>query len=167
MKARQLKLWVEPKRKGCSMAQQQTSQTPSHFGSLVFNYVLFTFLGLACSFLWQSYYNTDNDNIGQHLHLFSTQTQEYALKEVRTILQGTDCEDVKEEAKCPDNLKTFMGTKLRYQFEPIVKNESSVGHCHVAKVCNNRNSYDPQFMKNYPYTVAVYLEFMNKFKVKS
>lgn len=110
-----------------SHAQQARGDTRS----LVFHYLIFATLGLACSFFWNFYYNNVNY---QHLRIFSSQTEEHSLEEVRTILHLTDCEDVKREAKVPDDLKDFMGTKLRYQFEPVIKSESSIGHCHATKV---------------------------------
>lgn len=115
---------------------QQPLDDHRHFRSLMFNYVLFAALGLACSFLWNSYYNSSASDsmISQQLHIFSTQTQDLSLKDVKTVLQGTDCESVIAEAKLPDSLKDFMGSKLRHQFEPILKNETVIQHCRVTKV---------------------------------
>lgn len=99
---------------------------------LAFQYVLFTFLGLFCSYLWRSYFGTSSTQ----LHLLSTQTREHSLdKNMREMLRGTDCDDVIEKAAIPEHLKNYMGTKLRYQFEShVVANESSLGECRAVKV---------------------------------
>lgn len=111
--------------------QQQVQGYPR---SLVFNYLLFASLGVACSLLWHSYYGVGPGDIHEQLLILSTHTHVYSLEEVRAVLQGTNCEDVKQEAKIPDELMYVMGTKLRYQFDPVVEDAEFVEHCHAIKV---------------------------------
>lgn len=60
------------------------------------------------------------------------------MEEVSTVLQGTDCDHFQKEAQLPDNMKEFMGTKLRYQFNAVIKDESLVEHCRAIKVNENQ-----------------------------
>ena len=102
--------------------------------SLVFNYLLFASLGMVCSLLWHSYYGVGPGENLEQLLILSTHTNMYTLEEVKAVLQGTNCEDVEREAKIPFRLMNRMGTKLRYQFNPIVENSESIEHCRAIKV---------------------------------
>ncbi len=110
----------------------QESPPPPH-RSLVFNYLLFASLGIFCSILFNSYYGVYED-LDEKLRFFKQTTADFSLEEVRSILQGTDCEAVIEEAKVPDGLKEYMGTKLRYQFESVINDETTIGNCSALKV---------------------------------
>lgn len=100
------------------------------------NYLVFAALGVLCSLLYNSYYGTGGRDMDQYLHFLSTLTQntEYSLAEVREVLQGIDCEEVKREAKVLDSIKHFMASKLRYQFDSTVEDATSIGHCRAVKV---------------------------------
>lgn len=113
-------------------------QERPNYSSLVMNYLAFATLGLLCSLLFNSYYGTSGNDINQYRHLLSTLTQntEYPLSELREVLQRTDCEEVIREAKVADSIKDYMTTKLRYQFDSVVEDASTIGHCHAIKVLN-------------------------------
>lgn len=119
-----------------TLFQKMAQQERPSYSSLVLNYLAFATLGILCSLLFNSYYGTSGRNMDQYLHILSTLTQntEYSLAEVREVLQRTDCEEVKREAKVPDNIKYFMASKLRYQFDSTVEDASSIGHCRAIKV---------------------------------
>ena len=112
--------------------QQQQGLIHSHTRSLICNYLLFAGLGILCSFFYNSYFGTFKD-LDQQLLVLS-QTQDFSLEEVRSVLQGTDCEEVVAEAQMPEGLKDVMGTKLRYQFESVINDESTVGECQALRV---------------------------------
>lgn len=117
------------------MAAQE--ERPNSYSSLLLQYFGFASLGILCSLLFNSYYGTADYDINQYHHVLSTlaqNTTEYSLAEVREVLQGTDCEEVTREAKVPDSIKDFMTTKLRYQFDSVVQDDSTIGHCHAVKV---------------------------------
>ena len=104
-------------------------------------YVLFAALGLGCSFVWNSYYHSYPDSmISQHHPLFSARTEQHSLKEVKSVLAGIDCEDVVAKTKLPGRLKRFMASKLRYQFDGAVRNESTIRHCRFTKVLTHHLS---------------------------
>lgn len=115
------------------MAQHQ--ERPS-YTSLLFNYFAFATIGILCSLLFNTYYGTSGNDINQYLQVLSTFTEntEYSLEEVREVLQETDCEEVIRKAKVPDSIKNFMATKLRYQFDSVVQDASSIGNCRAVKV---------------------------------
>lgn len=117
------------------MAQQLDH---GQFRSLMFVYLVFAGLGVVCSFLWRAYNPSPSSvdgTTGQYLHIFSTKTQEYPLSEVAGLLQGTRCEEVEAKAKVvPDSLRASMTTKLPYQFEQSVRNESVLQQCRMVKV---------------------------------
>ena len=125
----------EREREGEGEGKKESTPPQLHVRSLVFNYLLFAGVGMVCSILYNSYYGTYAD-IDQKLHLFTVQQNtQFSLEEVRSLLQGTNCDNVEKEAKIPNGLKAFMGTKLRYQFEPVISDESTIGTCRALKVC--------------------------------
>ncbi len=115
------------------MAQQQ--QQPRLYGMML-SYAVFSALGLLCSLFFNSYYGTQGEDIRSSLHLLSvlSQVDDYSLKQVKAVLEGTDCEEVHEEAKIAEDIKYFMSTKLRYQFDSVVSDSDSMGHCRAIKV---------------------------------
>lgn len=89
---------------------------------------------MILSIFYNSYYGTYGE-IDRRLHLLSVQkSAEFSLNEVRSILKDTNCDIVVKEAKVPDDLKPYMGTKLRFQFDQEIRDESLVGTCHALKV---------------------------------
>ena len=99
----------------------------NHTHSLVFQYLMFASLGLICSILWTAL----SDNSGQQR---LAQTQEYSLETFKEDFKGINCENFKKESQIPDNLKRYMGTKLIYQFEYDINDESFMDQCHAIKV---------------------------------
>lgn len=137
--------------------EQESEAMARNFRSLMLTYVAFATLGIACSYLFYGSHRDTSDMISQHLHIFSTRAEHHSLKDIKTALQETDCEYVQVEARLPDSLKGFMSSKLRYQFEPVVKNETVLQHCHVAKVGSLKSSpqaislsLGPQLNSNLP-----------------
>ena len=118
------------------MAQQGVAgqQGGPRFNSLMLNYLVFASIGIMCSLLYNSYYGSSD--IVQHHNLLSSLTEdsEHSLEEVREVLRTTDCAEVKREAKIADDIKHFMASKLRYQFDSTVEDESFIGHCRALKV---------------------------------
>lgn len=112
------------------MAQQEGQR----YSSLMLNYLVFASIGVLCSLLLNSYYGTSD--IVQHHNLLSTLTinSEYSLDRVKEVLRATDCVEVEREAKVSDDIKYFMASKLRYQFDSTVEDASSIGQCRAMKV---------------------------------
>ena len=103
---------------------------------LVFQYMLFACLGLCCSYLWNTNFTKNVDS--SYLHQFSSaSTEEHSLEYVQSILKGIDCDMLKKTVRVPSEMKNYLGTKLRYQFEEVVKDASSIGpdgRCIAVKV---------------------------------
>lgn len=123
------------------MAQQQQDRGgvgPGRTGFLAFQYLLFACLGLCCSYLWNTQFTgTGGSSYIQQLFSTDSRTENHSLDYVRSILKDTDCEELKRRVHVPLEVKNYLGTKLRYQFDEVIKNDMSIGrngHCIAVKV---------------------------------
>lgn len=101
-------------------------------GYLIMHYLMFAVLGLAFSLILNCYYKSSSEEILKNA--IQAPQLEYPLSEVKRIVERTDCEKFKAEAHLPESIADFLSTKLRYQFEPDITDESSMLDCRAVKV---------------------------------
>jgi len=93
-----------------------------------YHYLLFACVGLYCSFILHFYLP------GPSVPL---KVRNFSLENVRSLLQQTDCSVLKKEAEVAIEIRDYMSSKLRYQFEADILNERSIGEggrCTAKKV---------------------------------
>ena len=112
---------------------------PGHRGYLLaFQYLLFACLGLCCSYLWNIQFTQSGSTRFPSQDLYTiSHTETLPLAYARGILNNTDCEALKEKVHVPENVRYFLGTKLRYQFEEVITDGTLIGpngQCNATRV---------------------------------